>query len=219
MIVDFHVHTAASPDSGIDPIRLIEKARKAGLDGVAVCDHDTVEGALALASAPDLLVIVAEEVKTTEGEIIGYFLTRSIPGGLTPEETVAEILAQDGLVCVPHPFDRYRRSPLSLEALERIAGQVDAIEGLNGRNLSSSDDDAARLWAAERGIPVLAGSDAHTYGEIGRATTRLPAFDSAQSLRAALGSATLEGGHSNPGVHLLTAVRKRAARVLATRRR
>lgn len=217
MIVDFHVHTTASYDAGIDPARLPEVAAGAGLDAVAVCDHDAVDGAIAAREAaarthPELLVIVGEEVRTTDGEIIGWFLLERVPRGLTPEETVAAIKAQGGLVCVPHPCDRFRRSPLAREALERIASDVDAVEGLNARNLMAADDRAACAWAERRAVPVVAGSDAHTYDEVGRVRTELPRFEDAAGLEAALGSAELVGNRSLPTVHLYTAVKKRLPR-------
>lgn len=126
--------------------------------------------------------------------------------------TSGHLIAPGGLVCVPHPFDRFRRSPLSHAALERIAGGIHAIEGLNARNLASTDDRKAQRWAAEHAVPVVAGSDAHTYCEVGRARTELPAFDSAATLRQALPHARFLGGHSSPAVHLVTAVRKRLPR-------
>jgi predicted metal-dependent phosphoesterase TrpH len=217
MIVDFHVHTRGSRDSGMDPMRAIEFARRAGLDAIAVCDHGTVEVALAMQAAlaaieSDFLVIAGEEIRTTEGEIIGFFLDETVPQGLSPEVTVQRIVAQGGVVCIPHPFDRFRRSPLSRQALDRIADRIDAVEGLNARNLAHADDSAARGWASSRGMPCIAGSDAHTYSEIGRARTNLPVFDSAVTLLQALPHSAILGGHSNPAVHLVTAVRKRLQR-------
>jgi predicted metal-dependent phosphoesterase TrpH len=232
VIVDFHVHTCGSHDSGMDPRLVLLRARQVGLDGMAVCDHDTVDAALELAAEAaraartpgpkagrpgphrtsdpaGFLVIVGEEIRTAEGEIIGYFLHETIPPGLTPEATIDRIREQGGIVCVPHPFDRFRRSPLSRAALGRIADRVDAIEGLNARNLLFADDAKARRWALERGVPVLAGSDAHTYREIGLARTQLPTFFSAASLLDALPHACLLGGHSGPAVHVATALRKR----------
>ena len=218
MIVDFHVHTRGSRDSGMDPMRIIEVARRAGLDAIAVCDHNSIAVAQELAAGipeatrdgvPGLLVIVGEEIRTAEGEIIGYFLSEAIPKGLTPEETVDRIVEQGGVVSVPHPFDRFRHSPLTRSALERIAPRLHAVEGLNARNLAYADDAAARDWASSRGLSCLAGSDAHTYREVGRACTELPAFDSAATLLGALPHARLVGSHSNPAVHLVTAVRKR----------
>lgn len=216
MIVDFHVHTRGSSDSGMDPMRVLDVARHAGLDAIAVCDHGSISVALEMAAEvaragphARTRVIVGEEIRTGEGEIIGYFLSEAVPSGLTPERTVELIRDQGGVVCVPHPFDRFRRSPLNRVALERIRPGVDAIEALNARNLARTDDVLARGWASARGIPAIAGSDAHTYREIGRARTQLPWFDSAQTLRLALPDALLLGSHSFPLVHVVTAVRKR----------
>jgi predicted metal-dependent phosphoesterase TrpH len=96
--------------------------------------------------ATGLLVIVGEEVYTTEGEVIGYFLSEMVPSGLTPEETVDRIVGQGGVVCVPHPFDRFRRSPLSRAALERIAGAVHLVTAVRKRLPRS-----AKARIAERG--------------------------------------------------------------------
>src|SRR5438552_650802 len=85
-------------------------------------------------------MVEAEERQSTEGEIIGYFLKESIHKGLTPEETVRAIREQGGIVGVPHPFDRWRTSPLKLEALNRISDDVDVIEVFNARNLQQSDN-------------------------------------------------------------------------------
>lgn len=57
-------------------------------------------------------VIIGEEIKTSVGEIIGYFLQEEIPGGLTAQENIRLIKEQGGLVCVLHPFDRFRKSAM-----------------------------------------------------------------------------------------------------------
>jgi predicted metal-dependent phosphoesterase TrpH len=214
MQVDFHTHTGTSLDSGVDPERLVDVAVQRGLDALVICDHGHIGGALvarevAGRTRQSLLVIVGEEVKTTEGEIIGLFLDEEINNGLTPELTVALIHGQGGVVVVPHPFDRHRTSRLSFAALQRISGSVDAIEGLNARTLRHADDLAARRWASERGTPALAGSDAHNYAEVGRARTLIPEFRDAGGLLAALPHARITGEHSTAFVHVGTALRKR----------
>lgn len=209
MIVDFHVHTAASPDGELTVGRLIDAVRRRGLDAVAVCDHGSLAGSLAVAAEAPFLVIPSSEIMTSEGEVIGWFLREDIQAGLPAEETVDRIRAQGALVCVPHPFDRFRRSALAPEALERVADRVDAVEGLNGRNLLAADDMAAVAWAEERGIAIVAGSDAHTYHEVGCVQTTLPRFSDAASLREALYEAERGGRRSSPLVHLRTVVRKR----------
>ena len=188
------------------------------MDAVAVCDHGTIRGAIEVRRAAEkagvaLLVIVAAEILTGEGEIQGLFLTEEVAGGLTPEETIERIRAQGGLVCIPHPFDRYRTSALDRDALERVADRIDAVEALNARNLRAADDRAAARWAQARGIPVLAGSDAHLPSELGRVRTWMPAFTDAESFRVALPGARVEGRRSSPLVHVPTVLGKRTARI------
>src|SRR5215218_10636230 len=136
--VDMHSHTRLSGDSLNHPQKLVEAAAERGLGALCVTDHNGLANALALSRLPDLPipVIASEEVKTREGEIIGWFLHELVPKGLTPEETARRIKDQGGIVGIPHPFDRARNSSrLQTPALERLvaAGLVDAIEVFNAR--------------------------------------------------------------------------------------
>ena len=66
--VDLHTHTIYSKDCLTQTAKLVEQARRVGLQKVAVTEHNRLDGALvAKAMAPDL-VIVGEEIKTTHGE-------------------------------------------------------------------------------------------------------------------------------------------------------
>src|SRR5687768_16510913 len=89
-------HTRLSKDSLNDPRRLVDTAAARGMGALCVTDHNALKNALALSQMPDLpiKVIPSEEVKTSEGEIIGYFLSELVPKGLTPEETVKRIKEQ-----------------------------------------------------------------------------------------------------------------------------
>ncbi len=219
MKVDFHVHTDHSGDGRMPPGRVVELAVERGLDGIVVCDHNTVEGGKAVREhvsthaaelGRPLLVIVGTEVKTAEGEIIGAFCEEDVERGMSPEDTVAAIHAQGGLAIVPHPFDRFRRSAMGGPTLRRIACGVDAIEGFNARNVMPADDRKAQDFARAQGIPVVAGSDAHIEYELARAWTELPAFEDAEGLKAALGEGCETGGRrSMPGVHVRTLLTKR----------
>ena len=125
---DLHIHTHYSGDSDIKLEKLVERCRILGLGAIAVTDHGTAEAALTLAAQnTPFKVIVGEEVLTTEGEIIGLFLKETVPGGLSPEETIRRIRQQGGIACVPHPFDRYRSSAMQSATLERIVEQIDIV--------------------------------------------------------------------------------------------
>ena len=97
--IDLHVHTNYSKCALLKPAEIEGIALKRGLDGVAITDHNTIEGALEVyKQAKKIKVIIGEEIKTTQGEITGYFLKEKIPPFLSPEETVKEIRKQGGLI-------------------------------------------------------------------------------------------------------------------------
>ena len=141
------MHTCFSPDSETTPERLVERCIEVGLGLIAVTDHNTIEGALAVREIAPFPVIVGEEVKTSEGEITGLFLKEEVPEGLSPLETVRRIKDQGGLVSLPHAFDRFRSEVISPGALEEVVAQADIIEVFNARNNLSADDRKAEAFA------------------------------------------------------------------------
>ncbi len=205
---DFHMHTCYSKDCATPPERLVARAIQVGLTCIAVTDHNNVEGALAaervVRNQSALLVIVAEEVKTSQGEIIGLFLKETIQGGLSPEETCRRIKAQGGLISIPHPFDRFRRSPLKFEALQSILSEIDAFEVFNSRTTLLRDSRKALDFAKEHNLPTLAGSDAHHPWELGHVFVELPEFKDAEGFKKALNHIQVHGRRSTPLVHLIT---------------
>ena len=212
--IDFHIHTRYSPDSLTTLEAALRAARARGLARLVVTDHNTIAGALeARRLAPDF-VIVGEEVMTTEGELLAYFLEESVPAGLPPEEAIARLRAQGAFVAAAHPFDLRRKGHWSLAALERIAPWLDAVEGFNARCFSARANREAARFAAAHGLLVVAGSDAHTAAEIGRAGVVLPPFPpTADGLRAALRESRFEGTISPPWVTLASRYAKWRKRV------
>ena len=201
---DLHLHTNASPDSMITPEALVKCCLKKAINCIAVTDHNTIDGVEAVRRIAPFKVIAAEEVKTSEGEITGYFLREAIPPLLSPEETVRRIKEQGGLVGVPHPFDRLRREPLRDAALMRILSQIDIVEGLNARVTVARHNRKAVAFALEHGLACSAGSDAHSLLEVGTAYVEMEDFDSPQQFLESLREGTLAGGRSVPLVHLIS---------------
>ena len=212
--VDLHCHTHRSHDSATSYQALVGACQRRGIDVIAITDHNRIEGALEFRDTAGQRCIVGEEVRTTEGEVIGLFLTEFIPPGLSPEETIAEIRRQGGVVYVPHPFDRVRRSVITPAALQRVAPLVDAVEVLNARLHSASQNADALRFARERGLLQGAGSDAHTAFEVGRAGVEMPDFDDAVSFKRSLASSRVFGKPSIPLVHLASSFHKYRKRYL-----
>lgn len=167
--VDLHCHTSASFDSLAAPGAIVRAAAARGLTHLAITDHDTLVGALdARSLAPDgLTVIVGEEVKTLDGDLICLFLERAVPPGLPAAETIDLVRAQGGLVGIPHPFDRFRGSLLRDARLESLAEKVDWVETHNARVIGAAGNDRAAAFALAAGLPGVAVSDAHSVMEVG----------------------------------------------------
>lgn len=215
---DFHMHTHFSPDSEVSPERLVERCLKVGLDCIAVTDHNTVEGAIAVRELAPFTVIVGEEVRSAQGEITGLFLKEAVPPGLPPVETAKLIEDQGGVVSIPHPFDRFRSEVISSSALEEIVPYASIVEVFNARSSMSSDDRKAEEYARKHGLLMSAVSDAHTTMELGRTYTRMPDFDgSPEDFKRALAQAALVGKRMSPLIHAATSFTKIKKRLLRGR--
>lgn len=219
--VDLHVHTCHSPDSNTPLSAIVRGCERAGIDCVAVTDHDCIVGALELQSSGAMRVIVGEEIRTAAGELLGLFLSERVPPGLSPLETIARVKSQGGLVCMPHPFSRWpvardsvlgdghgsdfapAASLLRMNGLltREVLGAVDMIEVMNSRTPFTGNLDAAHRLAELCGLPGTAGSDAHTAREIGQARTEMADFSDAKSFMAAMRDARTSGVKSSVFVH------------------
>ena len=202
--VDLHVHTYYSPDALTSPDKLVEACQARGSNCIAITEHNSIRGALAMREVCPFKVIVGEEIRTADGEIIGLFLEREVPPRLSAEETVRLIKDQGGVVSIPHPFDRLRRKSLGEEALLRIVDQVDIIETFNARITFGSDNERARRFAQERSLLAAAVSDSHSPGELGATYSEMPDFEGPEAFLQSLQRAKLVTRAASPVVHLLS---------------
>ena len=198
---DLHIHTEYSMDCNMPLEKVLNRCLEIGLNCIAVADHGTIEGALKLKDIAPFMVIVAEEIDTPHGEIMGMFLTEGIPSGLSVEQTLARIRTQGGLVCIPHPFDTFRQSALDGRIIETIIDQIDVIEVFNARSPLQRDSTKANLFAEKYGIRKSAGSDAHTVSEIGNAYVEISEFSGRDDFLQALEKSKIMGRRTNPVVH------------------
>jgi predicted metal-dependent phosphoesterase TrpH len=179
IVADLHMHTSWSHDCSTDPGELVDYAEAEGLGAIAVTDHNVFGGALETAdyaSGRELVVIRGEEVKTDgQGEVIGLFLEREIPRGLSFADTIAAIRDQGGLVYVPHPFDRLHAIP-DPKTLHRHLADIDVLEVYNARLLLEAYNDEALRFARKYNLTMGAGSDAHVLQGVGTGALRMRAF-------------------------------------------
>jgi predicted metal-dependent phosphoesterase TrpH/glycosyltransferase involved in cell wall biosynthesis len=179
IVADLHMHTSWSHDCSIDAAELVDHAEAEGLGAIAVTDHNVFGGALETvdyARGRNLVVIPGEEVKTdNQGEVIGLFLEREIPRGLSFGDTIAAIREQGGLVYVPHPFDRLHAIP-DPRTLHRHLADIDVLEVYNARLLFEAYNDEALRFARKYNLTMGAGSDAHVLQGVGTGALRMRAF-------------------------------------------
>ena len=191
---DLHMHTSWSHDCSIAVEELLDYAESIGLGAIAVTDHNRFGGALEaveLARSRDLIVIPGEEVKTDgQGEVIGLFLREEIPRGLSFAETIAAIRAQDGLVYLPHPFDRMHAIP-DARTLHRHLADIDVFEVYNARLIRESFNDEALRFARKYGLTMAAGSDAHVLLGVGAGALKMRAFNGPEEFLVSLRSAEI----------------------------
>jgi predicted metal-dependent phosphoesterase TrpH len=206
---DLHVHTRASPDGLDPPERVVAAARRAGLDAVCITDHDRDAGYRRLVSlgladpggAPvdGLLVMPGVEVSCVEGHLLVIGAAFEVGPGVRAAEVVARAHALGALVVAPHAFDRCRHG-LGRAVCDRLA--LDAVETCNSRTLDRASNRSAAAYARDRGLPCVAGSDAHCARQVGRAHCLIEAEDlTTHSLLSAISagrSSPVEGLHTWP---------------------
>lgn len=202
---DLHIHTEYSMDCASSLGEIINRCLELGINCIAIADHGTTEGALKIQTLAPFTVIVAEEILTPDGEIMGMFLKETIPSGFSLERTIAEIRSQGGLVCIPHPFDNIRGSALGNGIVEEITDQIDVVETFNARSPLLRSSDKARSFAEKHGIAQGAGSDAHSLSEIGNAYVEMPEFKGKEDFVQALVMGRICGRRTNPLKHVGTA--------------
>jgi predicted metal-dependent phosphoesterase TrpH/glycosyltransferase involved in cell wall biosynthesis len=199
--VDLHMHTDHSPDCATPVEVLLATARDRGLGAIAITDHNEISGALAARQVAEQMggikVIVAEEVKTAEqGEVIGLFIERKIPRGMTMGETIAEIRRQGGLVYVPHPFDRLHSVP-DYEHLLGMVEEIDILEVFNPRVALTAFNEEAERFAAKYRIVPGAGSDSHVAQGLGSVMIRVHDFEGPEEFLEAMRDADIVRKHKN----------------------
>jgi len=165
--IDLHVHTTYSYDALTTPKELVFYAKKCGLDGVAVTDHDRIDGALKIAKETDFLIVPGIEISSLNGHIIGLNVDELVPAKLSVDETLDRIHEAGGIAVACHPVTFFKESLKG-----HISARFDAVELINASafpfkySVRRSGEIASRL-----GLVRVAGSDAHYGPEIGYAYT------------------------------------------------
>jgi predicted metal-dependent phosphoesterase TrpH len=194
--VDCHLHTSVSGDAVTTIDELAERVKQERLDVVCITDHNVTAAAVAAAERDiGARVIVGEEIRTREGDVIGLFLTGRIPYVLPLAEVTRLIRAQGGLIYLPHPFDPGRSSLGPVAEQLCAEGLADIVEVFNAKIEDPALNRRAAELAARYGLPGGAGSDAHDPDGIGAAYLEMPDFDGPREFLTRLAGAKITGEH------------------------
>jgi len=202
--VEFHCHTRYSKDSLTSPERLVKACHRKGIDRVVITDHNTIDGARAAQVLDPELVIVGEEIKTAQGELLAVYVKEEIPPGLSSKETVRILKDQGAFISVSHPFDIFRSGHWKESDLLDILPEVDAIEVFNSRCWSPEFNRQAQEFAVKHDVPGTVGSDAHAPIELGRSVLLLEQFQGPDELRTVIRRGVPKVRWSWPWVHLIS---------------
>ncbi len=193
MRFDLHIHSNHSHDSGLEVDDILRMAVKKGLDGIAICDHDTISGSVhaqkrVIELNLPLLVIPGMEVSTTTGHLIVLGVKENIPANLTPGETIWIAKQKCGVVIAAHPF--------KMGGIGNVCGlDVDAVETFNSRCIFGENRMAEKM-ALELKVPQVGGSDSHILSTIGSGYTEIDAqLDEGSVLDAIRKGKTRSGGN------------------------
>ncbi len=195
MQLDLHCHSKYSMDCDMDPKKIVRLAKRRGLDGIAITDHNETQGALeAIKYANgEILIIVGEEIFTSSGDILGLFLKERVTA-FDAKEAIAHVKSQGGVVVKPHPF----ADTMSLE--EEVCEMLDGCEGFNARHatVKSCDNQVTEPkileLAKEYDLTLTASSDAHFYPEIGNGRTIVSASNLEEARQQLLNGNTVLWG-------------------------
>ena len=169
MLFDHHIHSKYSKLDSLSEIDdIIKTAKEVGLSGIAVSDHDTIEGSLKASkkSSKGLIIMPSMEISSLDGHILGLGITKKVERDLSAKETVDKIHKLGGVAIAAHPYDHVRMGvgDLCWEL------DFDAIE-INGHCLYGNSD--AEAAAKKHGKPMVGGSDAHSLSGVGVVCTEV----------------------------------------------
>jgi predicted metal-dependent phosphoesterase TrpH len=184
MLIDLHTHTRPlSWDSLLSPDTLIEAAKKAGLDGICLTEHDFFwdpDAVRELGRKHDFLVIPAIEINTDDGHFLCYGLETYVYGMHRTPELIEHVRSAGGVMIAAHPYRRQMpwnpgRESEYEEALHKarsksVYAACAAMECVNGRGNEAENGFSSRLCNLLE-VPTVATSDAHQYSDVGKCGT------------------------------------------------
>jgi Histidinol phosphatase and related hydrolases of the PHP family len=177
MLIDLHVHTSPrSPCSTINPAELVQEAKRIGLDGFCLTEHQVLwnwDETTRLAGDNGIKIFRGNEITTAQGDVLVFGLDQEIPGIITIQELHQIVQSAGGFSIAAHPFRGFKMfgvgqlgMTLDQACNKKILQFVDAVEIRNGR-VTEKENEVAGKVAEKLGLKGTAGSDAHEIVALG----------------------------------------------------
>ena len=210
--VDLHTHSIISPDGGLREKDYADLLAKGVLDCIAITDHNETRFARVMHQTFGEKIIIGEEITTTDGEMIGLFLTQTVPSGLSAKKTAEAIHDQGGVVLIPHPFETIRKG-IQRPVLEQMVEMIDVMEVFNGRGRWRGKAQEADAFAKQNNLPGVADSDAHGVLGIGKTYSMFSAIPTRTTLVSLARKGQLQKVHAPPVAYLYPMVNSIKSRI------
>lgn len=205
--IDLHTHSIYSRDGGITGEQYALLIEKEILDCIAITDHNETEFARTMANKFGTKIIVGEEITTSDGEIIGLFLKKTVPKNLSAIQTVKQIREQGGVVYIPHPFEILRHG-IKEGTLEKIIEDVDIIEVFNARARWRGEAERALACAQKYKKAMASSSDSHCRMGMGSSCSIIEKLPNAKTLASLLTEGNLVKQYAPALSYLCPAINK-----------
>ncbi len=162
---DLHTHTTYS-DGLSTPKEMIRQAKKVGLDGIAITEHDNLKSLQDIGKDDNFLCVPGMEVTALKGHVLAFGVNEPIPKQRSVEETVDSIHERGGTAVCAHPFNIIKK----FSNHQFYKYKFDAYESLNANAFSFVNDFLKNFYLA-REMPQIGATDSHHYSTVGKAYT------------------------------------------------
>ena len=93
--VEFHCHTRWSKDSLNDPAALLRTLQQRQLDRLFITDHNSIAGAKVAQALDPQHILIGEEIRTQQGELLALFVREEVPARLPAQQTIQLLRQQE----------------------------------------------------------------------------------------------------------------------------
>ncbi|HXV88466.1 MAG TPA: PHP-associated domain-containing protein [Nitrososphaeraceae archaeon] len=182
-------------DCGVTLEEQLEYAALQKIDVMFVTNHNTLDGYSQILEYKrnhekyqNITIYPAEEITiNNKGHVLAYGIENEIRPGMTLDETLDEIIKQNGISCAAHPF-------AVSNGIREEARKCDIIESFNSNNVDIFSNLIAERFTKQNNLKSIVGSDSHVKSTIGRSFNTVESENNIDSILESLGKGRFKIG-------------------------